>query len=730
MMRKIIGAVLGCLIAAGAIGSAHAQALDARNNLSDLKNPAAALANLGAAATFTPAFYGAICNGVSNPISGTSLPQTVAGLAAYTNAAGQTPYSWLTNGNWYFHVALVLPNGATNGSTNLTVYSVAGLAAGMIVTSTTTGAIPTNDTIASVHAASGSALPYITLTTATTAAIPVYQVSSTNTNYIEVKQASGTQPTDAQIAAAEVDWLAVQSAIQAASVATGVNGGGNVVLPSSECMMSNASSPGTAVGTLMIPAVSSDVNWTGTGMNIMSAGTPINAVLYWPTDLGAGRYGLSADVPWADPANGAGRYGYNFYYGKLDGVQLLGPGANFTLGAAPTVAMTGYADGARRRLDFAAVRGFLNGVSFLGDHSPWYDVELNANQQYGAYWDYPNASLGGDNYCYSCQFSGNGFAGIAINYAATNNWYLDGSYDADNPCALYGEPIPSGAPAAGMTTAAFHVVNGNWEWNYVQVKDQTGGTFTYNNGAITGVTDGTASRQFAGTFDSVYFSAAGYGGPNPTIPAFSNRATVDVGNIGPLHLIHGSDFSAGGTNGDFGTASLFNAGVVGEPGGGLYMQGDITALIADLNANGKQFINGSASNYFYNTKLEELGEYTARLYSVSPSYCSGGTPTVGQVVELIQSCAGGAVSVGGYAASAPVLGVLASGIASGVGIIINSGANVSVKAGGTIAFGYYVKKSTNGTVVQATGITDSAIGIAGSAIANGSTGGIDLFLIP
>ena len=718
MNRLLASASLAVLLISSAPAWADYYPGTPLTNTGDVSG-ASALVNGGTAARtlksrftgfYDPRDYGAICDGSSHPISTALSLTTLAAIQAVP------AYSWLTAANWSFHVALVVQGGAASGATNLTVNSVSGLAAGMTVTGT---GIPSGDTIASVTAASGAALPFITLTTALTAAMPAFHTSASSTNFIEV---SLTTIPDATVKAGETDWLATQSAIQAATAA-----GGLVQMPAT-CVFSNANSAGSLMGTLILP-----IGQTGTAqVSIGTSGSHGTALLNWPTDLGAGRAGVSDGVPWATPANGLGRYNpSNYYYGDIEGLSLMGPTPFFTVGQAPNVAMTGYDHGARRVMRNTYVQGMLIGASYEGDHTPWYNAIFDRNQGYDLYFDYQNSVLGGDNECFDCQFSG-AFAGIAVNYGAIlSGFHMHGGYTGNNWAKIYGEPVPAGATALGLATDYAENGGVNSEWNAVQFYDATGDTITYSNGAVSAVT--VASSKVRGLTrvqeDFGYPSLAGYGGPNPTIAARSVPWTINVGPLAGVRFTGWEDFSRGGANGAFGTSGLINTPSVGSQFGGLVIEGDINGLATAMENSGLKLINDNAANNQYNTVLRNPGtDLEAHLMYTAAGCGSTHTPVKGQFVEFDKTCNGNAAPLGLNTGDAFGGVALTDKTGNGNILVQTRGIAYGMPSSGAITVGTYVKAGT-ANVVQAASLADSAIGKSFSTVGTG-TNSINLQLIP
>jgi hypothetical protein len=97
--------------------------------------------------------------------------------------------------------------------------------------------------------------------------------------------------------------------------------------------------------------------------------------------MGAGRAAWSHDLPYATWDNGLGRYGANYYNGKMTDITLIGP-----MGTTPQSVGTigtrtwGILSGTRRYMDNITVSGFYIGATYEAvDHTAWGNVNLLSN---------------------------------------------------------------------------------------------------------------------------------------------------------------------------------------------------------------------------------------------------------------------------------------------------------------------------------------------------------------
>lgn len=328
--------------------------------------------------------------------------------------------------------------------------------------------------------------------------------------------------TDAMVAAAEMDWLGTQAAIQAAST------NGLVSQPAGTCIMDNATVSGNGLGGLVMPA--------STGGNSPTATTDLigqgiaTSVLSWPSEMGAGRAALSFGVPYATWDNGLGRYGNNFYYGQLANVSLSGP-SGWSEAPVGTVnnRTWGILPGARRMMNAVQVYGFYVGATLEGvDHTRWSDVFLNANS-IGLRFGPTSAILWGDDQFDHLEISGNSIANISID--KTGFWQasnINKLYCAFSPKCIRLEPGTTDN-YGGPTPISFNVGNSTITGTNAE---STGLCFVCDDNYGPNFPIGASLAGGEMTFVGVEFMHLGIGYSAGQVPAGSKtNFWVAVGNM-------------------------------------------------------------------------------------------------------------------------------------------------------------------------------------------------------
>ncbi|HEY0184638.1 MAG TPA: hypothetical protein VGC09_17695, partial [Rhodopila sp.] len=261
--------------------------------------------------------------------------------------------------------------------------------------------------------------------------------------------------TDAMAAAGEMDFYGQQAAIEAAYAAPT---GGLVEGPAGKCVNNNAAVPGSGVGWLYfhdgLLTHEASVDFVGAGVGATQE--------IWPADFGAGRAMIAFGDPAATWDNGLGRYGPNFYYGRLAEMSIVGPGGTEGRPGTVTARTSGILSGARRRLVDVSVRGAYVGITYEGvDHTDWQNVETAFNT-YGIRMGAASSKLYGNNAIDHLETYLNTIANIALDKDAY--WYSDVKapfYCADAPYCFrleegspdrYGQP--TGAQLQNSTFSA------------------------------------------------------------------------------------------------------------------------------------------------------------------------------------------------------------------------------------------------------------------------------------
>ena len=258
-------------------------------------------------------------------------------------------------------------------------------------------------------------------------------------NYLKSFSAGGAQPSNTVVVnpSGDSNWddsLAIQSAIDSLKN----NNGGRVILGAG---IFNCKS------TIVVPECHNLGPDAGLGhydIDIVGQGQWAT-VLYAPVDLGAGVPLLSCGDPTGNPSNKLGRYGDNSrYVGLFADFLVQGPGyPTYNPGQKPSQ-MDGIAWGSMRRMERVFVCGFNNGISVVGDHSNWFDVQSFWNY-YNLYYPEPNEVLWGDLTMTRCYYDAGTFASVGIHDKAliTGHQFI-GCRFGGSPYGFYGEAGPVG----------------------------------------------------------------------------------------------------------------------------------------------------------------------------------------------------------------------------------------------------------------------------------------------
>ena len=394
------------------------------------------------ATTYSPLSYGAVCNGAHHSISSSLGVSTISGLASYVNAQGQTPYSWITNGNWSPEVALPLTVAAASGSTTLYFDSVLQIQTGASVTGngiaggTTVSTVNSPSTVSTTLSTALTTKGTKTIVLANATGIvagsrPIPQAGlsvddwvvsvSGNTLTMEFGNTaaitSGTTvtfqpPSSVTLSAATTAAKpSVTSAASTASVnywvyfswpltnamvaagemdwlgiqaaieeATANGNNGTVVLPAGNCEMVNSTVSGNGLGGLIIHENTLSSGWPVASVNLVGQGVA-TSFLQYPVEMGAGRAALSYGVPYATFDNGLGHYGNNYYYGNMSDLTMLGPmGYGGTNVGTSGTKTWGMISGSRRMVARVIIDGFHVGATYENvDHTRWENVTLGSN---------------------------------------------------------------------------------------------------------------------------------------------------------------------------------------------------------------------------------------------------------------------------------------------------------------------------------------------------------------
>jgi hypothetical protein len=202
----------------------------------------------------------------------------------------------------------------------------------------------------------------------------------------------------------ELDWLATQAAINAATAA----GGGTVYSPATNYVCSNSNSTTDGSGTLWFPpsddftlgeSTNNMVNWIGDGFNATN--------YKWPSDLGSGKFAVNGARVSGNPNNCAGLW---------QDIGLVGPNASVALGIVPAN-MSGWGWNSRREMVRLRAWGFNAGFDIVGDQTTFEGLHAR-NCYYGMYFNAPSSTNFGDLCINKSIFEFCTQAGIGVNNGA------------------------------------------------------------------------------------------------------------------------------------------------------------------------------------------------------------------------------------------------------------------------------------------------------------------------
>ena len=391
---------------------------------------------------FNTKAYGAVCDGSHHSIQSTLGLTTISSVAAYTNAFGATPYSWITNGTWssitvplrlsvaaassattlYLDSALQVPVGATVTGTQLptgpspTVSSVSNPST---VASTVTGGTITKGStsipltsaagiIAGSHPVPQAGLSYkdVVVSVASNTLTMKYGATAAITNGTTLT----FQPPSSVVISAGLTGS--KPSVTSAASTTGSNYWVYFTWPMTDTMIAagemdwlgtqaaiEAATASTTGGRVRLPTGTCIMDNTTVSGNAVGgliiheavrgvqntagvdfAGNGVsNTYMEWPAEMGAGRAAISNGVPYATWDNGAGRYQQVLYTGLTQDFTMIGPSTS-TLGTIGTRTW-GMLSGTRNRLQNVSIFDFYVGLTGETiDHTTWDNVwsEYNA----------------------------------------------------------------------------------------------------------------------------------------------------------------------------------------------------------------------------------------------------------------------------------------------------------------------------------------------------------------
>ena len=480
----------------------------------------------------------------------------------------------------------------------------------------------------------------------------------------------------------EMDWLATQEAINAANAA----GGGIVYSPSGRYVYCNTSSTADGSGTLTFPLAAS-INPTG---GVSWQGDFPNSVHSWPCDLGTGRFAVLC----------AGRSNSSSV-GFFTGLCLIGPGCGSKLGTS-TCGLQGIGTNDRRQITNVHVSGFRCAINVVGGQFMHSDLYLFANY-YGYYFDMPNTANFGNMQFSRCVVDNSLLAAVGVHHAVTvgNSIFISCAFDA-TPYSLYKE-TNSGTPTQPFIISGAVFDSCQFE--------------NFGNAVIADDTASTSTRVvqvYNSKFKNCQYMWDTYGGLDFQIAARGSYCVFDVYSIVDTEIdgIWQPEQLQPGTKGIFAAQNV----------GGLRLRGDMTAVTQNcINA-----VSPKVNTFFYEwgpsgTRIEHTG-YQA--WSGTIGFTRGSLP-VGSIA--VQALGQGGVNASAGTNADTVLGIVMYNPAPAgayVQCIYADSAEdgVTVNVSGTVTIGQYMRTSSGGNAVAASGANDTTSPIFGIALSASSGG--------
>lgn len=655
-----------------------------------------------------------------------ALQIPVGATVTGTGVAGSTAVSAVSNPGTITQVT----NGATNtrGTTSITVNSGAatpvgshptpqtGLSVDDYVVSSTTTNITLKYGITAASISSATTLTFqppstVTINNGLTANKPSIQSASSNASANYWVYFSWPL-TDAMVAAAEMDWLGTQAAIEAA---TNAATGGKVVAPAGTCIMGNATVSGNALGGIVmhenvlqpnnIP--SSGVDFVGTGNGLSGTTT-----LSWPSEMGAGRAAFSNGVPYATWDNSLGRYLPGSYYnGLIQDIMMIGPigSASPTVGTVQTRTW-GMLSGSRRILDRVSIQGFYVGATYESvDHTEWGNVNLLSNVMNLRVGAVSNAAYGNT----SIRHLETAAAAIA-NISLDKDFYLD-HFDIPLLYCAFAPKCIRLEPGAPDSYGGISGSGGVWSDSTISSTnaENIGLGFIYDDNYGPNAT--TAGASVAGgeiTLNDTHFQKLDITYNATYRPAGSPmNFWIQAGNLFRSNF----DFTTGEPAPVSGMVAAVFADNVNAGNGGNVFTGSFTSL---LNSYGQtpffQVYGVGFTGTFPALQVCEPGAWCGH----PEQYLSGTTPAQGMALEYYWS---GAYRVQPAGGTAPFAGIIMSAPTSNVSFELviaaskfcysSTGAAVVVPTSGSPAGStiYWGKLAAGGTVTNASSATDGVV---------------------
>ncbi len=480
----------------------------------------------------------------------------------------------------------------------------------------------------------------------------------------------------------ELDWLGVQLAINTANT----SGGGTIYSPPGSFVYTNSNSVSDGSGTLTFPTAgpfsqTGSVSWQGSGFGYMHN---------WPNDLGSGKFGVLC----------AGRTN-NGSMGFFADLTLNGPGVGTTLGSSSTN-MTGIGTNDRRSMHRVSVGGFRVGIDIVGGQFFWEDVLCGqfANCYYGIYYNTPNTGNFGN-----CQFnrvlSSGLMAAVGVHHTAlVGDSVFISCFFGTSPYGFFKE-TNSGSPTQSAVLYGCEFFSPQFEsiGNAVICDDRTSttrvavvaNTTFYNGQYCWDTVQGTNFHLPAGTAYALFdfFQTQGF-----TIDGIQEPFQVQPGTLG-----------------------IFN---VSNPNMCI-IRGDLTTLIANCVAAASPKTNNFWSTSGNPIGIVQLENIANDIYNWRGTfgYSQAATAASGQIV-VFNSGFYGVIPSAGATTDAPAGVVMhnPSPAGSGVPIIIANKGVVNVTTSGSISVPKYLRTTSSGAVIAASGSNDTTTPMVGIALAN------------
>ena len=499
--------------------------------------------------------------------------------------------------------------------------------------------------------------------------------------------------TDASVSKLDIAWLA----IQAAAI------GGGTYLPTGRYVIGSS----LALPIMLVTNIDGYLSQTGLGVAFRGDGAHRTVIVAGSSfgQLADGRTNiplLSCGDPGATPANRLGRWYPNNgqCVGEVSGIQLWGDPAATSNGLASRYHTDGLALGARLASTDVESDWFYNDITLTGDHTLHTRLKASGGV-FGAYWTPPNQVLTGDWMFLDVNVSGQSFASLRVDGAASIDATFEGeTYLNAKDYAIFGDA--NGCKPILYATTFSHLMT---EFlGLAAVHDEH--VFNPATGAYT---DRAKCRGAQGLRINYWFNDF----DNDVIPRDTHRrrrAVIDVDTLSGE--IRGIDTAGGGIvpkpdRQGAGGIALFNANRFGDytSGIGLTLSGNLLATFNDAATagphggaipiispawdDGVAAVNGNGVDW-------AVPGYATGRFAVFKSVGNHAVSALGDVLQATpgyNAAAACCVAGGG----SRVLGIAAE---AGIG----DGAIVPVQTGGVAAVNLGWHASSAGSLAPASGV--------------------------